>query len=197
MFVFNQVEGPSPSIHEFDITGSTYAPEGDVYMGGTKTRCSDYEALSELATICALCNDSSVDFNDVSRDPLLNFLRTFEFSLNFIALCILIPGNWSCNLAWQGLLCVCGTEMGTTGDFCCGFIFSMAGFLMFCFAELIDIKLSSLLLPLLNILILDENCIKKHGNIMRLFLPTERWYRGMCIVDYLLRSFTAVCYAQV
>lgn len=34
------------------------------------------------------------------------------------------------------------------------------------FAELIDIKLSSLLLPLLNILILDENCMKKHGNII-------------------------------
>merc|ERR1711931_139304 len=30
MFVFNQVEGPSPTVHEFDITGSTYTPEGEV-----------------------------------------------------------------------------------------------------------------------------------------------------------------------
>jgi len=28
-------------------------------------KCSDYDGLVELATICSLCNDSSVDFNDV------------------------------------------------------------------------------------------------------------------------------------
>lgn len=28
-------------------------------------RCSQFDALVELATICALCNDSSLDFNEV------------------------------------------------------------------------------------------------------------------------------------
>ena len=35
------------------------------YMAGKQVKCSDYDALIELATICALCNDSSVDYNDV------------------------------------------------------------------------------------------------------------------------------------
>ncbi|XP_067930205.1 calcium-transporting ATPase sarcoplasmic/endoplasmic reticulum type-like isoform X3 [Watersipora subatra] len=64
MFVFDKVEGPNPTVHEFDITGSTYAPDGDVYKSNTRVKCSDYEALNEMATICALCNDSSVDYND-------------------------------------------------------------------------------------------------------------------------------------
>jgi len=66
MFVFNVVDGPAPSVHEFDITGSTYAPEGDIYINGSRARCSDYDALVEVATICSLCNDSSVDYNEVS-----------------------------------------------------------------------------------------------------------------------------------
>lgn len=28
-------------------------------------KCSQYDGLVELATICALCNDSSLDFNEV------------------------------------------------------------------------------------------------------------------------------------
>lgn len=69
MFVFDKVEGPSPTVHEFDITGSTYAPDGDVYINGARVKCSAYEALTEMATICALCNDSSVDFNEVRIPP--------------------------------------------------------------------------------------------------------------------------------
>lgn len=65
MFVFETVEGSTPTTHEFDITGSTYAPSGDVYKSGTRVNCADFEALNELATICALCNDSSVDYNEV------------------------------------------------------------------------------------------------------------------------------------
>jgi len=33
---------------------------------GKPVRCSQYDALVELASICALCNDSSLDFNEVS-----------------------------------------------------------------------------------------------------------------------------------
>ena len=36
------------------------------FIGGKPVKCSDYDALVELSTIAALCNDSSVDFNEVS-----------------------------------------------------------------------------------------------------------------------------------
>ncbi|XP_069134746.1 calcium-transporting ATPase sarcoplasmic/endoplasmic reticulum type-like isoform X1 [Argopecten irradians] len=64
MFVFSKVEGNDIQTQQFEITGSTYAPEGDVYMGGKKVKTCDYEGLEEMATICAMCNDSSVDYND-------------------------------------------------------------------------------------------------------------------------------------
>lgn len=35
------------------------------YKDGVKVRCSQYEGLVELALICALCNDSSLDYNEV------------------------------------------------------------------------------------------------------------------------------------
>ncbi|XP_061433723.1 sarcoplasmic/endoplasmic reticulum calcium ATPase 2 isoform X1 [Lethenteron reissneri] len=64
MFVLDKVEGDSCSLAEFHITGSTYAPEGDVYKNESKVRTGQYDGLVELATICALCNDSSLDFNE-------------------------------------------------------------------------------------------------------------------------------------
>ncbi|XP_029999498.1 sarcoplasmic/endoplasmic reticulum calcium ATPase 2-like isoform X1 [Sphaeramia orbicularis] len=65
MFILNKAEGDSCSLAEFTVTGSTYAPEGEVYHDGKLVTCSQYDALVELATICALCNDSSLDFNEV------------------------------------------------------------------------------------------------------------------------------------
>uniref|UniRef100_A0A669BZ15 Calcium-transporting ATPase n=1 Tax=Oreochromis niloticus TaxID=8128 RepID=A0A669BZ15_ORENI len=65
MFIINKAEGDSCSLSEFTITGSTYAPEGEVYQDGKPVKSSHYDALVELATICALCNDSSLDFNEV------------------------------------------------------------------------------------------------------------------------------------
>ena len=38
----------------------------DSFREGKKVKCSDYPGLEEMATVCVLCNDSSVDFNDVS-----------------------------------------------------------------------------------------------------------------------------------
>ncbi|XP_075879162.1 sarcoplasmic/endoplasmic reticulum calcium ATPase 2 isoform X1 [Nelusetta ayraudi] len=64
MFVVNRAEGSSCSLSEFTITGSTYAPEGEVFQDGKAVRCHQNDALVELATICALCNDSSLDFNE-------------------------------------------------------------------------------------------------------------------------------------
>jgi len=67
MFVLDKVSGSGVTFHEFQITGSTYEPVGDVTKDGRKIRCSDYDALTELSTICALCNDSALDYNQASQ----------------------------------------------------------------------------------------------------------------------------------
>ncbi|XP_048845273.1 sarcoplasmic/endoplasmic reticulum calcium ATPase 2 [Brienomyrus brachyistius] len=64
MFIIDKAEGDSCSLNEFTITGSTYAPEGEVFHDSRSVKCSQYDALVELATICALCNDSSLDYNE-------------------------------------------------------------------------------------------------------------------------------------
>uniref|UniRef100_A0A8C6M3J9 Calcium-transporting ATPase n=1 Tax=Nothobranchius furzeri TaxID=105023 RepID=A0A8C6M3J9_NOTFU len=55
MFIIDRAEADSCSLKEFTVTGSTYAPDG---------QCSQFDALVELASICALCNDSSLDYNE-------------------------------------------------------------------------------------------------------------------------------------
>uniref|UniRef100_H2ZGA7 Calcium-transporting ATPase n=1 Tax=Ciona savignyi TaxID=51511 RepID=H2ZGA7_CIOSA len=52
------------AFHEFKISGSTYEPIGEVMKNGDTIKSSDYDALIELSTICALCNDSSLDYNE-------------------------------------------------------------------------------------------------------------------------------------
>ncbi|XP_034279247.1 sarcoplasmic/endoplasmic reticulum calcium ATPase 1 isoform X1 [Pantherophis guttatus] len=64
MFVVDKIEGDFCSLNEFNITGSTYAPEGEVFKNDKLVRTGQYDGLVELATICALCNDSSLDFNE-------------------------------------------------------------------------------------------------------------------------------------
>uniref|UniRef100_A0A3Q3JV38 Calcium-transporting ATPase n=1 Tax=Monopterus albus TaxID=43700 RepID=A0A3Q3JV38_MONAL len=64
MFIIDRAEGDHCSLKEFAITGSTYAPDGEVFHDGKPVRCSQYDALVELASICALCNDSSLDYNE-------------------------------------------------------------------------------------------------------------------------------------
>ncbi|XP_056264205.1 sarcoplasmic/endoplasmic reticulum calcium ATPase 2 [Pseudoliparis swirei] len=64
MFVVDSVSGESCSLSEFTVTGSTYAPEGEVYKDGSVVKPSRYEGLVEMASICALCNDSSLDYNE-------------------------------------------------------------------------------------------------------------------------------------
>nr|NVI70774.1 calcium ATPase at 60A [Cucujiformia] len=67
MFVFDKVEGNDSSFHEFEITGSTYEPIGEVFLKGQKVKCADYETLHELGTICIMCNDSAIDFNEFKQ----------------------------------------------------------------------------------------------------------------------------------
>lgn len=92
MFIIKSVSGEHVDLDAFDISGSKYTPEGEVYVkllaiiycvtlykmsnvffsvspfssqGGSKVNCSSYDGLVELSTICALCNDSSLDYNEV------------------------------------------------------------------------------------------------------------------------------------
>uniref|UniRef100_A0A4W6EI51 Calcium-transporting ATPase n=1 Tax=Lates calcarifer TaxID=8187 RepID=A0A4W6EI51_LATCA len=59
MFITDKVEDSNCTLHEFSITGSTYAPEGQMPI-----QCGDYDGLLELATVCSMCNDSSLDYNE-------------------------------------------------------------------------------------------------------------------------------------
>ena len=66
MFVVKNAGSDGCSMDEFDISGSTYEPVGDVTLNGTSIKCSNYPSLVELANICAMCNDSSLDYNEVT-----------------------------------------------------------------------------------------------------------------------------------
>jgi len=66
MFVFEKAEGNDVVFNEFEITGSTYEPIGEVFLHGQKVKAADYEVLHEMGTICIMCNDSAIDFNEVS-----------------------------------------------------------------------------------------------------------------------------------
>ncbi|XP_011206121.1 PREDICTED: calcium-transporting ATPase sarcoplasmic/endoplasmic reticulum type isoform X1 [Bactrocera latifrons] len=67
MFIFEKVEGSDSSFLEFELTGSTYEPLGELFLGGQRVKASEYEALQELATICIMCNDSAIDYNEFKQ----------------------------------------------------------------------------------------------------------------------------------
>ena len=67
MFIFNKADANDIQIDQFEITGSTYEPKGDILLNGTKFNCSDRSGLVELAECAALCNDSALDYNEVSN----------------------------------------------------------------------------------------------------------------------------------
>merc|ERR1712042_160100 len=52
------------NFEEFEISGSTYEPIGDIFNNGKKIKGADFVALEEMATISIMCNDSALDFND-------------------------------------------------------------------------------------------------------------------------------------
>uniref|UniRef100_A0A8C0PQ66 Calcium-transporting ATPase n=1 Tax=Canis lupus familiaris TaxID=9615 RepID=A0A8C0PQ66_CANLF len=94
MFIIDKVDGNLCVLNEFAITGSTYAPEGEVLKNDKPVRSGQYDGLVELATICALCNDSALDFNEtkgvyekVERanacNSVIRQLMKKEFTLEF------------------------------------------------------------------------------------------------------------------
>merc|ERR1712226_309618 len=60
MFVFKTEK----SIDEFEISGSTYEPNGDIFYQKKKVNGCDFTGLEELATISIMCNDSAIDYNE-------------------------------------------------------------------------------------------------------------------------------------
>ncbi|XP_043109627.1 ATPase sarcoplasmic/endoplasmic reticulum Ca2+ transporting 1, like isoform X1 [Puntigrus tetrazona] len=67
MFIIDRVDGDHVELDSFDISGSKYTPEGEVTKLGARVDCGQYDGLVELATICALCNDSSLDYNESKK----------------------------------------------------------------------------------------------------------------------------------
>ncbi|CAF4392922.1 unnamed protein product, partial [Rotaria sp. Silwood2] len=67
MFIFSKAESNDIQIDQFEITGSTYEPKGDILCNGIKFNCSDRSGLVELAECAALCNDSALDYNESKR----------------------------------------------------------------------------------------------------------------------------------
>ncbi|KAG5883334.1 hypothetical protein JTB14_003520 [Gonioctena quinquepunctata] len=65
MFIFDKVN--NNSFHEFEITGSTYEPIGEVFLKGKKVKSQEFNALQELSTISVMCNDSAIDFNEFKQ----------------------------------------------------------------------------------------------------------------------------------
>lgn len=67
MFVFEKVEGGDSSFLEFELTGSTYEPIGELFLKGQKVKAQDFDILQEVGTICVMCNDSAIDYNEFKQ----------------------------------------------------------------------------------------------------------------------------------
>merc|ERR1711881_586476 len=49
---------------EFELSGSTYEPNGDIFHNGRKVEGTDFVGLEEMATVSIMCNDSALDYNE-------------------------------------------------------------------------------------------------------------------------------------
>ncbi|CAI8023215.1 Calcium-transporting ATPase sarcoplasmic/endoplasmic reticulum type [Geodia barretti] len=64
-FVVKEVSENKASFHEFEASGSTYKPEGQITLGGGAVSGQDYATcLTELVNVCVLCNDSGLAYNE-------------------------------------------------------------------------------------------------------------------------------------
>ena len=60
MFTFKTAN----ELDEFEISGSSYEPIGELFHSGSKAKSTEYSTLEEIATISVMCNDSAIDFNE-------------------------------------------------------------------------------------------------------------------------------------
>jgi Ca2+ transporting ATPase len=56
-----------PKVEQFEISGSTYEPSGEITKAGVRVDCSKNSTLVEMAQIAAICNDSSLDYNEAKK----------------------------------------------------------------------------------------------------------------------------------
>jgi P-type Ca2+ transporter type 2A len=66
MFILNG-QSTNPKIDEYECSGSTYEPIGEVTKNGARVDTSKVTGLVELAHIAACCNDSSLDYNEAKK----------------------------------------------------------------------------------------------------------------------------------
>jgi Ca2+ transporting ATPase len=65
-FVVKEVSENEASFHEFEASGSTFKPEGQITLGDEPVSGQDYATcLTELVNVCVLCNDSGLAYNEV------------------------------------------------------------------------------------------------------------------------------------
>lgn len=62
-FTLKSTRGTGVEFNQYTMSGSTYEPKGQLYLDGQTTAGHEHEELKELATVCAMANDSAVDFN--------------------------------------------------------------------------------------------------------------------------------------
>jgi Ca2+ transporting ATPase len=73
------IDNAQGSIQEYDVTGTSFAPEGEVsnldkskssfktFLKAGNPNLSENVVLNEFAHICSMCNDASVDYNVVRK----------------------------------------------------------------------------------------------------------------------------------
>jgi Ca2+ transporting ATPase len=89
MFTFKNEK----ELDEFELSGSTYEPIGELFHTGAKVKGTDYSTLEEIATISVMCNDSAIDFNE--------FKNIFEkVEKNFSSLLTLQADNLVSGKPW-------------------------------------------------------------------------------------------------
>lgn len=74
------------------------------FHDGKPVKCSQYDALVELASICALCNDSSLDYNEVGSESFLHVNWHIVLECHHGT-----DGNTShalCDIFWWRFLCM-------------------------------------------------------------------------------------------
>lgn len=80
-------------LKEFDVTGTTYAPEGRILHGGAATveHPSDHPCVLHLAMCAALCNDASVHYS-ADRGVYEKIGESTEVALRVLAEKVGLPG---------------------------------------------------------------------------------------------------------
>eukprot|EP00045_Choanoeca_perplexa_P012053 m.130048 g.130048 ORF g.130048 m.130048 type:complete len:1008 (+) comp15868_c0_seq1:140-3163(+) len=58
------VVGKDQNLVTFNVTGDTFAPDGEVTRDGKPCKPQDHKAVVELAGICSICNESSVEYSN-------------------------------------------------------------------------------------------------------------------------------------